>query len=78
MKKAYLITMKEVFNDTEKYIFLDKQKANDYFKKCIIEAFKINETEKDDDGYTIEECLQAGTMESDPYTVTLEELEVIN
>ena len=77
MKTAYLLTLKEVFNDTEKYIFLDQQKANEYFTKAINQAFKENETETDDNNRTLEECLQFELMESDPYTATLEEITLI-
>ncbi len=78
MGKAYLLILKETYEEPEKYIFLDQQKANDFFEKSIKEAFKINETEKDDDGRTLGECLLYQVMESDPYTATLEEITLIN
>ena len=77
MKKAYLLTLKEVYQEPEKTVFLNEQKANDYFKNAILQAFKENETIKDDDGYTLQECLLSGSMESDPYTATLEEIKII-
>ena len=77
MKKAYLITCKEVYETPEKYIILDQKKANDFFESIVKQAFKNNETSKDDDGMTLQECLLSGTMESDPYTATIEEITVI-
>ena len=77
-KQAYLLTLKEVFNDTEKYIFLDQRKANSYFRKAIKQAFKENEVKKDENGNNIKQCLLYGIMESDPYTATLENVTLID
>ena len=77
-KQAYLLTLKEVFNDTEKYIFLDQKKANSYFRKAIKQAFTENEVKKDENENNIKQCIDVGIMESDPYTATLEEITLIN
>ena len=77
MKKAYLLTMKETYNSPEKIIFLDQEKAVNNFKKCILQAFKEKNTDHDDNGYNFDQCLLACEMSLDPYSVTLEEITVI-
>lgn len=77
-KNAYLLTLKEVFNDTEKYLFLDQKKANKFFRQAIKQAFTENETKKDDNGNNIKQCIDAGIMESDPYTATMESVILID
>ena len=78
MKQAYLLTLKELYNDTEKYLFLDQKKANSYLKKAIKAAFKENETKKDDNNNNIKQCIDAGIMKSDPYTATMESVILID
>ena len=77
MKTAYLLTMKETYNSPEKIIFLDQQKAVNNFKECILQAFKENNTDHDDNGYNFDQCLLAWEMSLDPYNVTLEEITII-
>ena len=77
MKKAYLLTMKETYNTPEKFIFLDKKKAEQNFKECILQAFKENDVKKDDNNNDLKKCLLAWEMSLDPYNVTLEEINVI-
>lgn len=77
-KNAYLLTLKELYNDTEKYIFLDQKKANSYFRQAIKQAFKENEVKKDNNNNNIKQCIDAGIMESDPYTATMESVILID
>lgn len=77
MKKAYLITCKEVYETPEKYIILDQKKANDLFKSLVKQIFENNETTKDENNNNLEKCLNVGLCESDPYTATIEEITVI-
>lgn len=72
MKECYLVTCQQVFESTEKTVFLNRDKANKYFKYCIESAFKYNETDRDDDGNTLTECECNCECNCDPYTVTLE------
>lgn len=76
-KNAYLLTLKELYNDTEKYLFLDQKKANSYFRKAIKQAFTENEIKKDENGNNIKQCIDAGIMESDPYIATMESVTLI-
>lgn len=77
-KNAYLLTLKEVYNDTEKYLFLDQKKANSYFRKAIKAAFTENEIKKDENGNNIKQCIDAGVLECDPYSATLENVILID
>lgn len=78
MKKAYLLTMKETYNTPEKNIFLDRKKAEQNFKECVLQAFKENNVKKDDNNNNLKKCLLAWELSLDPYNVTLEEIELIN
>lgn len=77
MKTAYLLTMKETYNTPEKTIFLDRKKAEQNFKECVLQAFKENDVKKDDNDYNLNQCLLAWEMSLDPYSVTLEEINII-
>ncbi len=75
---AYLFTLKEVFNDPEKVVILDPEKAKQFFIDNVNLAFTENEVNKDDDNRTPEECWRAGIMNCDPYTITMEVINVID
>ena len=77
MKKAYLITCKEVYETPEKYIILDQKKANDFFESIVKQIFENNETTKDSNNNDIKKCLDIGLCESNLYTATIEEITVI-
>ena len=76
-KTIYLCTGKDSY-DEEKIAFTELEDAESFLRDCIVYAFDAEDVDKDDQGYSKEECLDNWHMECGNYYAQIEAIELFD